>query len=335
MIPLYNYDTSDDKHFGMYIGYEADGMLAGYTGCDYSFTTFPFWMSSESNGASKLRPELCPIGKYGYDARCRGWYADSKSDADAGEGNLHITSPYVFAQKELFAQSASTPLIDPRTQKYVGQSLVDLIPSSIFTSLESDNTKLAPGGFPILVTSKKSVLGTDTLVGPDFSLGNGEGKAIEELVLPYDELYCEEEDPKCTAWKQFEPILTEMKEGNAGSSVFTRTGPSGAEEVIDISYAPVFVKHFRALDSSDLSRGVEREDILIYSLALAETEKGITQSFKSIEQYVKTEVNICIAVLSVLIFFSAILIIYIAYRVTSSMIRPILNLVIVVEDINR
>ena len=335
LIPLYNYDTSDDKPFGMYIGYEADGMLAGYTGCDYSFATFPFWMSSESNGASKLRPELCPIGKYGYDARCRGWYADSKSGADAGEGNLHITSPYVFVQAELFAQSASTPLIDPRTQTYVGQSLVDLIPSSIFTSLESDDTKLAPGGFPILVTSKKSVLGTDTLVGPDFSLGNSEGKAIEELILPYDELYCEEQDPKCTAWKQFEPILTEMKEGNAGSSVFTRTGPSGAEEVIDISYAPVLVKHFRALDSSDLSRGVEREDILIYSLALAETEKGITQSFQSIEQYVKTEVNICIAVLSVLIFFSAILIIYIAYRVTSSMIRPILNLVIVVEDINR
>ena len=335
MIPLYNYDTSDDKPFGMYIGYEADGMLAGYTGCDYSFATFPFWMSSESNGAPKLRPELCPLGKYGYDARCRGWYADSKSGANAGEGNLHITSPYVFAQADLFAQSASTPLIDPRTQTYVGQTLVDLIPSSIFTSLESDNTKLDPGGFPILVTSKKSVLGTDTLVGPNFSLGNGKGKAIEELVLPYDELYCEEEDPKCTAWKEFEPILSEMKKGNAGSSVFTRTGPSGVEEIIDISYAPVIVKHFRALNSSDLSRGVEQEDILIYSLALAETEEGITQSFQSIDHFVKTEVNICIAVLSVLIFFSAIITIYIAYRVTLSMIRPILNLVIVVEDINR
>jgi len=335
LIPLYNYDISNDKPFGMYIGYEADGMLGGYTGCDYSFATFPFWMSSESNGASKLRPELCPLGKYGYDARCRGWYADSKSAADAGDGNFHITSPYVFAQGGLFAQSASTPLIDPRTQEYVGQSLVDLIPSSIFTSLESDNTKLAPGGFPILITTKKSILGTDTLIGPNYDLGEGEGKAIEELVLRYNEIYCDEDEAKCKAWRGFQPILNEMKEGNAGSSVFTRTGPGGEEEVVDISYAPVIVKHLRALDSSDLSRGVERENILIYSLALAETEDGITQSFQSIDSVVKTDVSICIAVLSVLIFVSAALTIYIAYRVTSSMIRPILDLLVVIEDINR
>ena len=126
-----------------------------------------------------------------------------------------------------------------------------------------------------------------------------------------------------------------MKEGNAGSSVFTRTGPDGAEEVVDISYAPVIVKHLRALDSSDLSRGVERENIIIYSLALAETEDGITQSFQSIDSVVKTDVNICIAVLSVLIFVSATLTIYIAYRVTSSMISPILDLLVVIQDINR
>ena len=241
----------------------------------------------------------------------------------------------MFAQGSLFAQSASTPLIDPRTQEYVGQSLVDLIPSSIFTSLESDNTKLAPGGFPILITTKKSILGTDTLIGPNYDLGEGEGKAIEELVLRYNEIYCDEDEAKCKAWRGFQPILNEMKEGNAGSSVFTRTGPGGEEEVVDISYAPVIVKHLRALDSSDLSRGVERENILIYSLALAETEDGITQSFQSIDSVVKTDVSICIAVLSVLIFVSAALTIYIAYRVTSSMIRPILDLLVVIEDINR
>ena len=72
-IPLYNYDKSNSKPVGMYVGFEADGMLAGYAGCDYSLSDNAFWQSTEDNGAAKLRPELCPLGKYGYDSRCRGW----------------------------------------------------------------------------------------------------------------------------------------------------------------------------------------------------------------------------------------------------------------------
>ena len=38
-IPLYNYRSGGvhRKHLGIYIGWEDDGMLAGYSGCDISF----------------------------------------------------------------------------------------------------------------------------------------------------------------------------------------------------------------------------------------------------------------------------------------------------------
>jgi hypothetical protein len=122
IIPLYNYDTSNDKMFGLYIGFEADGMMAGYRGCDEGFVSYPFWVSSEENGAAKLRPELCPLGKYGYDARCRSWYADGKNKVTGGNGTLHLTAPYVFAEGGVVGQSITSPLID--STNYIGQAMI-------------------------------------------------------------------------------------------------------------------------------------------------------------------------------------------------------------------
>ena len=39
-------------------------------GCDNSEHSWAvFWKSTKENGAADFRPELCPIGKYGYDPR--------------------------------------------------------------------------------------------------------------------------------------------------------------------------------------------------------------------------------------------------------------------------
>lgn len=92
-------------------------------GCEYGFVGYPFWVSSEANGAATLRPELCPLGKYGYDARCRGWYHNGKKKALDGNGTLHITAPYVFAGgKGITGQSTSSPIMDGET--HIGQAIV-------------------------------------------------------------------------------------------------------------------------------------------------------------------------------------------------------------------
>lgn len=63
-IPLYNYDKSNDKPIAMYFGFENDGMIGGYSGCDYSFADLPHFQSTVDNGAATLQPNLCPLGEY-------------------------------------------------------------------------------------------------------------------------------------------------------------------------------------------------------------------------------------------------------------------------------
>lgn len=92
-------------------------------GCEYGFVGYSHWRSSEANGAAKLRPELCPMGKYGFDARCRGWYDTGKNDALSGNGTLHITAPYVFAGgTQITGQSTSSPVM--QGDEYIGQTIV-------------------------------------------------------------------------------------------------------------------------------------------------------------------------------------------------------------------
>jgi hypothetical protein len=68
---LYNYDVKSETYIAQYVTFEADGLFMGYVGCDTATSTVPLsdWQSTEQNGAAKLRPELCPVGKYGYDPR--------------------------------------------------------------------------------------------------------------------------------------------------------------------------------------------------------------------------------------------------------------------------
>ena len=122
MVPIYNYAKSNDKPLGLFLSYEADGMIAGYRGCDYSFSEYAFW---KSNTESEIfRPDLCPKNKYGYDARCRGWYDSGMKMWMAGNQTLYITPPYAFAASLVIGQSMTSPLIDPQSNEHIGQVLV-------------------------------------------------------------------------------------------------------------------------------------------------------------------------------------------------------------------
>jgi hypothetical protein len=68
---LYNYDIQKENYVGQYVSFEADGLLLGYMGCRYALESVDYsnWQSTESNGAASLRPELCAMGKHGFDPR--------------------------------------------------------------------------------------------------------------------------------------------------------------------------------------------------------------------------------------------------------------------------
>ena len=67
-MPLYNYGNGDGavtRTRGLHIGFEADGMIAGYAGCRHAYAYGSMFQSTQSNGAAENAPEHCPLGKYG------------------------------------------------------------------------------------------------------------------------------------------------------------------------------------------------------------------------------------------------------------------------------
>jgi HAMP domain-containing protein len=71
--PLFHYGLGSNGvrlNLGGYVAFEADGLVMGYGGCSSAFhVDSVIWNSTEENNAANMRPELCPLGKYGYDPR--------------------------------------------------------------------------------------------------------------------------------------------------------------------------------------------------------------------------------------------------------------------------
>lgn len=154
--PLFNYHVArgEQKTLGSYVGFEADGMFAGWSGCE-SNAGLPFFKSTKENGVAKNRPDLCPLGKFGYDARCRSWYVEGAKK----ENDLSISPPYVFASSNIVAMSAGASLFDPQNRSImVGESLLDFSPAPF---IEAVSTGTAVGrrddGFGIVITPQPDV----------------------------------------------------------------------------------------------------------------------------------------------------------------------------------
>ena len=184
--------------------------------------------------------------------------------------------------------------------------------------MNTENLRLSEGGFPIVITPESDSLGHDTVKAPGFSLNLG-GAAIEDLLKPID--------------GSFKSIAQNMKAGKSGSGSFTSA--IGGGQVFNITYAPVTVRGYRPLNSSEFARGVVEEETLIYSLALVEAEAAILKPFQDINDSASKTVKVCIGVLAALIAVSVVLIICIAFRVTTLMTRPVLQLLDVMKGINR
>jgi hypothetical protein len=70
--PLFNYNRGEGREttLGLGIGFEEDGTFISYEGCFSSYhVTLSSWSSTVENNAEKIRPELCPVGKFGFDPR--------------------------------------------------------------------------------------------------------------------------------------------------------------------------------------------------------------------------------------------------------------------------
>eukprot|EP00980_Cylindrotheca_fusiformis_P018800 scaffold6265_cov193-Cylindrotheca_fusiformis.AAC.20 len=362
MEALFNYDKETRSLLTVLIGFEADGMTVAYTGCDISWATLSAWSSTEDNGASSFRPELCPIGKYGYDPRyvdllfaycllhttcwksdhssvmfrrCREWYDTGRNLYLQNRTSLYVTAPYLFAARNLNAQSATTPLFDPKTGQHVGQALVDFETKPIYEALQ-DETQFVEGGFPLLIAAGSEI--GDTVIAPDFSTTTEEAVPVAEKVLRYD-ARCTEPDCVDNA-KRFNGIVNAMKNGetiereDAPVEFLRKTRSGGSEEMI-IAYSPVNVKMYRMVDSSDFSRGVTVSDFLIYSLAFVQSKASILQPYKEIENEMYKSLSLAVVILSVVVAGAVLLVLYLSHRLALSISKPMVYLLHLIRSINR
>jgi len=282
LFPVYNYAQHlkrKNRILGVYIAFELDGLFTGFKGCRYDHADYPFWNSTEENLAAALAPSLCPIGKYGYDPRCRNWYATGKEQYMLSNVPVYIAPPYEFATGGFIATSATAPIAHPETKEYVGQTLIDFYPEGVTQALEGLGAL-----FPILVTPEADASGGDTVIGPSKS-SDWESASILDLLFAYDG-----EGTQNRA--HFEQCcLSPMKNGTSGLKEFSRHQQDGTFEHLIIAFAPVYERVVLPISPDDFSRGVNISKVLLYSVGIVRHSEDMRAPFQEIEGDIKSQLD--------------------------------------------
>ena len=265
---LYHYSgvTDRTKPLGMYVGLEADGTLTGYAGCDFSFPQLSHFQSNAQNRAASIRPDLCPEGKYGYDARCRDWYANGRKT-----GAVRLIAPYRFAITDTVAMGITAPIIDTRTGEQVAQALMDFFPQPIFGDQQTT------GMLPVIVTPDKDINGGDTIAAPNYSLGDT-SPDIVDVLFPHDA-------ENSTNRRYFEEtVLRSMKSGEFGWRRFERNREDGTPEAMLIAFDRVAVRDTRPINSRNFGAGVNVSEALLYSWGLLVANNEMGQDIRNLDK---------------------------------------------------
>ena len=236
---------------------------------------------------------------------------------------MHVTPPYVFGSSTMIGQSCASTLIDPKSQSFVGEVLVDFGSTKIFKYLSSERTPLAKGGFHVLIlaTPLSDDTGLDVIIGPNHS--------ITDAARPIGDLLGEQNEAAVAS------IFKSMKEGNAGSDEFTMFGPDGRGVAMHIAYTPVIVKMFQQVDASNFSRGVNALDHKLYSFALVEPEASLLESFELAEDDITNVIRVGVAILASSIVLACFVVVFLSHRITVSMTAPMRYLLELICHINR
>jgi hypothetical protein len=305
--PLYNYATESGRPksiLGTFAAYESDGLFTGYTGCSANFPNSPLWKSTPENRASIVRPELCPLGKHGYDPRCRPWYTEARRRFLEKDEFVHITAPYLFSDEETFGLSAVSPLVDSATGTFIGQVLLDFRPNGVRQALNDIREPIS-----FLITRESDAFGGDTVVGPDRSKG-WSSAMITDLVYP-------DSNHSVSFQEAFESsVLLPMKKGEAGTSSFLRRGEDGIVVDYTVVFAPVRARFLHPVDASDITRGVTVSITHIHSLAIAVDKEEMLEPFRVVKDATLKDLKDLAGIDTAFTIFIAIIFIGFAFRVS-------------------
>jgi hypothetical protein len=324
--PIYNYATGlgNEKRFlGGYLSFEKDGLFFGWAGCYYSHSFLSGFQSSVANGATLIDSSLCPDGKYGFDPRCRSWYATGRDSYLREQTPIHVTAPYQFASNPELQQAASmtSPIANPSTGEYAGQVLLDYVTIELGNSLKMLSEPLS-----FLITPDEDILGGDTVVGPN--------KSMEWASSPIGDLLFLHEPDSSNRYEFERQVLPLMKSGAKGQKEFFWTTADGSKELMCLYFAPVSARAILSMAPDDFAAGVKVSNSLVYSIGVGRPCDDIKQPFRTVEDdvnedlTVNTRVYLAINVTSTVlfIFFSAIAAAYTAV--------PMIKLLNIVSNAN-
>jgi hypothetical protein len=290
--PLYNYATSLGQpkiDLGTFLSFEADGMMTGFAGCGFEQAFMAHFRSNTENRAASIAPELCPLGKFGYDPRCRPWYADARRNFFGSGDSALITAPYRFANDLDVALTAASPLVNLATGLFLGVVSLDFYPTGVRQALQSLEVPIS-----FIITPEYDAFGGNTVVG----LNKTEiwsSTTISDLLFAHDATG----SPNRDAFEK--GILPQIQNGYSRVTRVRRTNQSGDEEIFILSIEPVHQRVIQAVDPSNFTRGVSASEVLVYSIGIAKLEGEMREPFEMIEDDVTSDLETLARVYIVLV----------------------------------
>ena len=203
--------------------------------------------------------------------------------------------------------------------------------------MEADKTPLHGGGFPLLITPEADIFGGDVVIGPDLDTKLSGALSVARAVIPED-LKCSKTGVlECLQRKEvFDNITNKMKNCMAGLDSFERRKGDGSTETIYLSFSPVWAPSLDPLNPADFASGAYlKSHSCIYSLALAESEEGIQQAFREVEDKLYYQTRIAIFCLTILIFVAVVFALLISHRVTRSITEPMVYLLVTIRSVEK
>lgn len=304
-LPLYNSYSLHGSNgprtsASSYLAFEADGGYLGYAGCNYDASRYSRFKSSDENEAYLVNPGLCPLGKYGYDPRCRHWYADTKRKSMWEEGYVHLTAPFKLAAKDDIGATACAGLADPESGEYIGATAVDLSLNEIFSKLATSGAE-----FYFVISADE---GDDIIINQGHPL-NDPPEKIADVVLPND---AENSENRVN----FAEIVYKMKAGKSGDERFSRKSLKGTNDEMFIAFSPITVRVLKATRPDDFSRGVETAKVVMYSAAVFESRETLEAEFQAMLEQINESLNT-----TAIVFVSVVAVVTFLCIITTAMVR--------------
>ena len=207
------------------------------------------------------------------------------------------------------------------------------------------DTELGQGSFKIVSRSGYGTPYRDTfhIIGnpgnPGFPMSDdqpSEGDSLAAVVLPYDQ--CDnifEFSPSCEYLATFNRVVKAVHRGSYSFTQFTRTGPSGQPERVNLNFAPVLVTSLKPLNSSDFSRGTEDSRDPVFTVSFGQTERGVMETFNSIADALEDTLRKGMAYLVAAVVVAFLVVLVVSWVMAESVAIPVAQLCTFVTSINR